>query len=601
MKSRLHMIVGLLILVVISIYGYVTFQRSTAEDQTQFNHEISLSIRSIASDIKNDLSHLAFSMLFIVDQVRLHEPFKVKGGKEILAEDFVSFLSTSAFFDQLRLLDSEGNEVIRANYNHGSPALASRDTLQNKSDRYYFQKSIGLNKQEIYLSPLDLNVENGRIEQPIKPTLRLAMPAFNRGGEKSGVMVINALAQDVINHFNRRAEELSVPHLYWLNQDGYWLAGEKESSLWGFMYPDRQSVTLASRDPLAWKTIVSQLHGVVRGEKGTYIFTTIAPQQALVGVKSIQAIVDPEQWKFVAYYSDSEFQAIFAEKQIRQLLILILTAVSLLLLFGLLVLFDNQRLRIQESRARVLEAKHEHERMKSTGIIAGGIAHEFNNILAGMTANIYLLKKSYFENSDESHLNAISHQIDRAAKLIRYLLTFARQGFVQLAQVKLSELVEEECQLFRVQQLVDMELQLDVTPDISIEADGDKIRSMIRELLSNAVEAMEGDETGLISVSLRKSGYEFTSTSGQHHDGLFACLSVCDSGGGIDAEVIPYIYDPFYSTKEVGKGTGLGLSAIYGTVKIHHGDIKVISEAGKGACFEIMLPFKQPKNGAVED
>jgi len=596
MKSRLHMVIGLLIVVVISVYGYVTIQRSQGEDQTQFNHEISLSIQSIASDIKIDLGHLAFSMLFIVDQVRLHEPFKEKGGQEILAEDFVSFLSTSAFFDQLRLLDIEGNETIRANYNYGSPALASSDTLQNKGDRYYFTKTMALNKKEIFLSPLDLNVEHGQVEQPIKPTLRLAMPAFNKSGEKSGVMVINALAQGVIDHFNRRAEELSVRHLYWLNQKGYWLAGEEETSLWGFMYPDRQSATLAVRDPQAWQSIVSQLHGVTRGKHGTYVFTTIAPQQALVGVKSVQAIVDPEQWKIVAYYSDSEFQAIFAEKHYRQLLVLILTAVSLLLLFGLLVLFDNQRLRNQESYGRELETKHLHERMKSTGIIAGGIAHEFNNILAGMTANIYLLKKSHFENSEESHLTSMSYQVDRAAKLIRYLLTFSRQGFVQLGQLNLSELVDSECKRFGKEQSVAIELQPDIAPDVSIEADEEKIRSMIHELLVNAVEAMEGDETGLISVSLKKSGYKFTSTTGQNHDGLFACLSVCDSGVGIADELIPYIYDPFYSTKEVGKGTGLGLSAIYGTVKIHHGDIKVISEPGKGACFEIMLPFKQPKN-----
>ena len=596
MKSRLHMVIGLLIVVVISVYGYVTIQRSQGEDQTQFNHEISLSIQSIASDIKIDLGHLAFSMLFIVDQVRLHEPFKEKGGQEILAEDFVSFLSTSAFFDQLRLLDIEGNETIRANYNYGSPALASSDTLQNKGDRYYFTKTMALNKKEIFLSPLDLNVEHGQVEQPIKPTLRLAMPAFNKSGEKSGVMVINALAQGVIDHFNRRAEELSVRHLYWLNQKGYWLAGEEETSLWGFMYPDRQSATLAVRDPQAWQSIASQLHGVTRGKHGTYVFTTIAPQQAFVGVKSVQAIVDPEQWKIVAYYSDSEFQAIFAEKHYRQLLVLILTAVSLLLLFGLLVLFDNQRLRNQESQGRELETKHLHERMKSTGIIAGGIAHEFNNILAGMTANIYLLKKSHFENSEESHLTSMSYQVDRAAKLIRYLLTFSRQGFVQLGQLNLSELVDSECKRFGKEQSVAIELQPDIAPDVSIEADEEKIRSMIHELLVNAVEAMEGDETGLISVSLKKSGYKFTSTTGQNHDGLFACLSVCDSGVGIADELIPYIYDPFYSTKEVGKGTGLGLSAIYGTVKIHHGDIKVISEPGKGACFEIMLPFKQPKN-----
>ncbi|HKI60504.1 MAG TPA: ATP-binding protein, partial [Mariprofundaceae bacterium] len=598
--SRLHMVIGLLIVLVITIYGYVTFQKSLAEDQAGLNSEIAFSIKSIASDIEIDLSHLAFSMLFVVDQVRLHEPFKANGSKEILAQDFISFLNTSDLFDQLRLLDREGKETIRANYNAGSPVLVSGDKLQNKGDSYYFKKTIGLSKQEIYLSPLDLNVEHDRIEQPIKPTLRLAMPSFNKNGEKSGVMVINALAQGVIDHFNRRAKELSVSHLYWLNQDGYWLAGEDEDLLWGFMHPQKKNVTLAARDPQAWQSIKSQQHGAVRGEHGTYVFTTILPQQTVAGVKALHAIVDFEQWKVVAYYSDNEFQTIFAEKHAQQLLVLILTGVSLLLLFWMLVLYDNQRLRNQQSRDREREIAQQHERMESTAIIAGGIAHEFNNILAGMTANAYLLKKNHFENREETHLNSINSQINRAAKLIRYLLTFSRQGLVQLAQLNLSKLVVSECRQFRQEQSVDIELQIDVAPDISIEGDGEKIKSVIHELLVNAVEAMEGNESRFISVSLKQSSHEFTSTNGQNHDGLFACLSVCDSGSGIAAEVMPFIYDPFFSTKEVGKGTGLGLSAIYGTVKIHYGDIEVVSEPGEGACFNVSLPLKQPKEGGAE-
>lgn len=594
MISRLHLLIALLIMLVLLISGYVTFQRSDSESRSQFNHEISLSIQSIASDVESDLAHLTFSMLFIVDQVRLHKPFSKGGQKSILAQDFISFLNTSDFFDQLRLLDRHGHETIRANYNNGSPVLARSDELQNKGDSYYFKKTIGLKRQEIYLSPLDLNMEHGRIEQPLKPTIRLAMPSFDPGGEKIGVMVINALAQDIINHFNRRAKELPVPHLYWLNQDGYWLAGEEEALLWGFMYPDREEMTLATRDPLAWQTIASQQAGVVRGERGTYVFATIIPQQAIASVKSIHAIVDPAQWKVVACYSDSEFQMIFSEKRDRQLLLLLLSGVSLFLLFWILVVYDNQHLREQKNREREREVSQQHERMKSTGIIAGGIAHEFNNILAGMTANIYLLRKKFFDSSNEVHLNSISEQIDRAAKLIRYLLTFARQGFVHLAPVDLSKLIERECRMFSRELPTGIDLQLEINPDIHVEGDEEKIRSLVHELLINAVDAMSEAESGTLTLSLERTDDESADLSGESHSD-FACLRVCDSGCGIAPDVMPYIYDPFYTTKEVGKGTGLGLSAIYGTVKIHHGDIKVTSGPGEGACFEVYLPLKQPK------
>ena len=596
MKSRLNILVLLVIFLIVGIYGVVTYNKAIGEEQTRLNREIDYSIKSIALDIESDLTHMAFSMLFIIDQIRLHKPFNPVGTKNILAEDFVSFLTTSGLFDQLRLLDSEGMEAIRANYNGGHPTLVRQKDLQNKADRYYFKKAIGLNRQEIYLSPLDLNMEHGQIEQPIKPTIRLAMPAFNTSGDKIGVMMINALAQSMVDQFERRAKELPISHLYWLNQNGYWFAGEEADSLWGFMYADRHDRTLSVRDPQAWKVISSQQEGIVRSGDQTYVFTTITPQDALARAKSVHATTDAEQWKMVACYSDDEFEALISDNVQRQLLILALTGLSLLLIFLMMLLYHHQRLRDQESREREREISQQHERMKSTGIIAGGIAHEFNNILAGMTGNVFLLKRAYPDVDKDSHIHSISNQIDRAAKLIRYLLTFARQGFIQLDRVDLSELINDQCRLFKSDMPAFVEMKLDIKPSIQIEADDEKIQSLIRELLYNAVDAMEGDKSGMITVRLDQIDYTFTDGTGQLHSGPFACLRVCDTGIGIEPDQMPYIYDPFYTSKEVGKGLGLGLSAVYGAVKVHHGDIKMTSEPGAGTCFEICLPLQQPTN-----
>ncbi|MES0371669.1 MAG: ATP-binding protein [Mariprofundaceae bacterium] len=594
MKNRIHIILVLLLISILTFYGYVRLNTAASESRAQLNQEVSLSIHAIALDIEVDLKHLVYSMLFIVDQVYGHDPFSNEESRDVLSEDFLSFLNTSAYFDQIRLLDPDGLEITRAEYGDGSPSLADPGGLQNKGSRYYFQEAMKLGKRQVYLSPLDLNVEHGEIDIPIKPTLRLAMPSFDTPERKSGVAVINALGQPILDHFSQRVSEVPVPRVYWLNENGYWLAGEEPEKLWGFMYPDRQDQTLAVRDPQAWKTIAAEKRGSVTGADGVYVFSTIIPQQAAAGVNTILSIEDTSQWKIVAFYTDDEFQTYFAEKHNNQITILVLLGISLLALFWIVIIYHNQRIMKQQYRQREVEMTREHERMKSTGIIAGGIAHEFNNILSGMTGNIFLLKRDLIQAGDNQYLSSMNHQIKRAAKLIRYLLTFSRQGFVRMKQLDISKLVRQQCEDFLAQLSNNIELTVDCESGVRIEADKEKINSIVWELLANSAEAMVDGVSSKIFVALKPADYEFSNESGEVCQGPFVCLSVSDSGCGIAADVLPYIYDPFYTNKPIGEGVGLGLSSVYGAVKIHHGDIKVTSKAGEGARFDIYLPITQP-------
>lgn len=594
MKNRIHIILMLLLISILFFYGYVRLNNAAAESRAQLNQEISLSIHAISLDIEVDLKHLVYSMLFIVDQVYGHDPFSDEDSRVVLSEDFLSFLNTSAYFDQIRLLDPDGLEITRAEFGDGSPSLAEPDVLQNKGNRYYFQEAMKLGKRQVYLSPLDLNVEHGEIDIPIKPTLRLAMPSFDTPERKSGVAVINALGQPILDHFSQRVSEVPVSRVYWLNENGYWLAGEEPEKLWGFMYPDKKDQTLAVRDPQAWKIIAAEKRGSVTGADGVYIFSTIIPQQAAAGINTILSIEDTSQWKIVAFYTDDEFQTYFFEKRNSQITILVLLVISLLALFWIVIIYNNQRILNQHYRQREVEIIQDHERMKSTGIIAGGIAHEFNNILSGMTGNIYLLKKNLKHADDNRFLSSMNHQVKRAAKLVRYLLTFSRQEFVKLEQVDFSKLLTKQCEDFLAQLSDNIELTVDCESGIRIEADKEKINSIVRELLANSAEAMADGVSSKMLVALKPVDYEFTSQSGGLCQGPFVCLSVSDNGCGIAADALPFIYDPFYTNKEVGEGIGLGLSSVYGAVKIHHGDIKVTSKLGEGVRFDIYLPITQP-------
>lgn len=185
---------GIVILFCITIsvtIGNWISARALATLKTQTDHDIGNELTMLKSDLALELGHMSNALAFLVDQINLHNPIQDIQTTGTLSEDFLSFLRTSTLFDQIRLLNMEGQEVIRVNYNNGSPALARE--LQNKSDRYYFREGLKLKADEVYISPFDLNIENGHIELPEKPTIRLLQPVFSPDGEKIGLLVINAL------------------------------------------------------------------------------------------------------------------------------------------------------------------------------------------------------------------------------------------------------------------------------------------------------------------------------------------------------------------------------------------------------------------------
>lgn len=168
--------------------GFVFYQKGLEKERNILGLEEAHHLEAYALDISYNFKHLIYTLLFISDQVRLHQPFRDMKGKKVLADDLVSFLATTELFDQVRLLDLQGMEVIRANYRDGKPYLVPKEQLQWKGNRYYVTEAIGLQANELYISPLDLNVEYGKVEEPIKPTIRFAMPVFDQEGKGRGLL-----------------------------------------------------------------------------------------------------------------------------------------------------------------------------------------------------------------------------------------------------------------------------------------------------------------------------------------------------------------------------------------------------------------------------
>ena len=193
-----------------------------------------------------------------------------------LINDFSLFSRGSKIFDQIRMLNETGMEIIRINLFKGDPVIVPSEQLQFKGDRYYFKDTIGLEKGEIFVSPFDLNIEQGRIEQPLKPMIRFATPIFERKGQKRGVIIFSYLGANLIQDIKNLVTD--SPGFYMLlNSEGYWIIGMDIEDEWGFMYEGRKSRTLKNTNPAAWEKISESESGQFDNREGLFTFTTVYP------------------------------------------------------------------------------------------------------------------------------------------------------------------------------------------------------------------------------------------------------------------------------------------------------------------------------------
>jgi PAS domain S-box-containing protein len=173
---------------------------------------------------------------------------------DAIAGNFLAFAKYKTIYDQIRLLDPHGSEIVRVNWNGGAPQIVPKAALQNKADRYYVRATLALEPGQIYISPLDLNVEHGGVERPLKPAIRFGIPIFDKAGQERALIVLNYLAQHLLDRLV--AISLGNPGDTWLlNETGYWLLGSRREDEWGFLFPERNDRSLARANPDAWATL----------------------------------------------------------------------------------------------------------------------------------------------------------------------------------------------------------------------------------------------------------------------------------------------------------------------------------------------------------
>lgn len=262
------------------------------------NEQIVLDVERVI--ISNKMNQVVSDLLYINDSLQLCNG---DNNYEDLERQWLAFSNRKKIYDQIRFIDLDGNEVIRVNYKDDGAEIVDRLNLQNKKDRYYFKDTISLNKNQIYISKLDLNIEGDEIEQPIKPMIRLSKPYYGKDGKLEGIVMLNYNADDML----RQVKEIALTahgSVFLLNADGYWLYNSEDSSYeWTFMYSDKVNESFACKYPNEWETMNKKEEGSLSSVSGVFNYTNVLTNNdfSLDSGENDSLIFDAGDWYIVSY------------------------------------------------------------------------------------------------------------------------------------------------------------------------------------------------------------------------------------------------------------------------------------------------------------
>lgn len=247
-----------------------------------------------------------------------------------------------------------------------------------------------------------------------------------------------------------------------------------------------------------------------------------------------------------------------------------------------------------ETERKNLEAQlYQSQKMEAIGQLAGGIAHDFNNILTVIIGYAEILQLSMEPDHPlRHHVEQVVVSAGRAADLTAGLLAFSRKQVLHTKQVDLGEIARGLRKMLRrlIPEDIDFKTII-IEKELTILADKGQIEQVIMNLVTNAKDAMPKGGSLTLEIAPFTMDEQFVHQHGFGKPGGYACITLTDTGHGMDEETRKHIFEPFFTTKEAGKGTGLGTAIIYGIVTQHNGHITVDSEPGRGSTFRVYLPL----------
>jgi len=585
---------------ILTLFYYTNLKNERAIIETRMSD----SVESRIEMIKREFQLIISDLRFLSEQNELLEMLESAetGHREDLAAEYLSFSARKGIYDQIRFLDENGMEIVRVNLNVGSstPSIVPVEQLQSKINRYYFKDTFILEKGEVFVSPLDLNIERGEIEQPQKQMIRFGIPVFDSEGHKRGIVVLNYLAHNMTHQLELLPDGLNQIML--LNSDGYWLHNPNPEYEWGFMYPEKVELTFGNTFPETWQTIIRSNTEQFRNADGLFTYATIYPllegQKSSTGsgkaFKPSAQQLKAEQyfWKLVSYFPGS-FMGTGSNVLINRLLLFY--AIMIVVLGGsswMVALAVVRRKQAEEAVVRQAKglaetnAQLEEMSLHKSKFLAN-MSHELRtplNSIIGYTKLMLNGLEGDLNEEQKQDLQTVYKNSKHLLELINDLLDLSRieagKTVFNYSTFKISDLLSDV--ISTVEQLArqkELTLTCSTAPDVdSIYADMAKIKQVLINILGNAIKFTDEGSVKLEVIDADSN----------------LIISVADTGIGIKKDDLMSVFDSFKQVEQIQiskyEGTGLGLAISKQLIEMQGGRIWAESESEKGSTFYVSLP-----------
>lgn len=251
----------------------------------------------------------------------------------------------------------------------------------------------------------------------------------------------------------------------------------------------------------------------------------------------------------------------------------------------------QERIKTEKSKKKLENALLQGQKLQAIGTLAGGIAHDFNNILYAIIGYTQLAQADVDKDSlTHKNLDKVLEGTHRGQELISRILAFSRRQHHEYVALNLNTAIESALSLLNPTIPASVIINFTHDDNPTIIGNQNQLHQVIVNIVNNAVDAMDSEGTINIHVSRIESNNPLLTDLAENPKQPYCKINISDTGHGMDESMLERIFEPFYTTKEVGKGTGLGLSIVHSIIKEHAGRISVNSELGKGSIFTIILP-----------
>lgn len=610
-----------LVVVLVGWSNYRLFENRFATQLTVTESELLSQGNGLFS---RELGHIRSTTLFLRNSVyalsTTHNrmPNSIWRKPDII-QVFSQFARTSPYISQVRWLNLDGKELIRVNSHDGNTTVVPDSQLQDKSDSYYFHQANLTTGNNVYISPVDLNMENNQIVRPLEPTLR-GVVSLNRNRNRAGVLVVN---YDLTKLFEQ-LRALSNDHFFLdvVSENGEWLISQDANKEWAStLKQDKQMNDVKSLYPKVWESISSEEGLSSRLSEGQ-VWSSMK-----VVVEAPIPSMAPETSSFLYFVARSRNHVLDEYREYLQWLIFSLGgAVFLILSFfvwwqmnasykrrALVSALETEQAQLKVANNEFNVVNHqlvelqselvESSKLSALGLMVAGLAHEMNTPLGGVRMALSSLTALINKEADllsDRNRQSIEKTIEIAEKnltrTINLVVSFKRVTLDRSGQdveaFSVGSVLQDLLTVYkpRLKHFPHVSIEEECEADIQMRGFPGILSQVVQNLIDNALQhGLKDRSKGVITLTTKRQ------------DDMLV-LSVKDNGYGISPEVKDRIFEPFITTGRVDKHTGLGLHLVHQWVyTLMNGRIEVVSKEEEGTTFIIIIPLLQTKDTQVED